>query len=101
MQDSFNIHNWQLKRALEEYKHLLEPTPLPIPEQEIAALWDMMKNHTNLRADIIAAAAPTAGIFSKAISWVDIKPQLQGLIAGWFNKHPKEYYYYLGYIQSR
>lgn len=100
MQDNFNIHNWRFQQALEEYKQLLEPVPTPISEDDVASLWTAMAVNTNLRADIIAAAAPTAGIASKSLNWVDVKAELRGLIVGWFNKHPKEYYYYKGYVQS-
>ncbi len=45
-------------------------------------------------------AAPTANVNSKAFDWNDLKSQLKGLIVGYFNNHPSEFYYYEGIVQS-
>ena len=100
MTDNFSIHNWQLAQQLAEYRHLLEPIPAPISEEEIMFVWNQLRNRTTVRADIIAAASPTANVNSKAFDWNDLKAQLRGLIVGYFNNHPKEFYYYEGIVQS-
>ncbi len=100
MTDNFSIHNWQLAQQLAEYRHLLEPIPAPISEDEIIFVWNQLRNKTTVRADIIAAAAPTANVNSKAFDWNDLKAQLKGLIVGYFNNHPSEFYYYEGIVQS-
>lgn len=100
MQDSFSIHNWQLAQQIAEYRHVLEPVPSPISEEEVMFVWNQLRNRTQARADIIASAAPTANVNSKAFDWGDLKPQLKGLIVGYFNNHPMEYYYYEGIVQS-
>jgi len=100
MTDSFSIHNWQLKNAIEEYRQILEPVPGPIQEDEVEILWNNLRNHTEVRADIIAAASPIANVNSKSFNWGDLKSKLRGLIVGYFNNHPREFYYYEGIAQS-
>ena len=100
MTDNFNIHNWQLAQQLAEYRHTLEPVPGPISQDEIIFVWNQLRNKTAVRADIIAAASPTANVNSKSFDWNDLKSQLKGLIVGYFNNHPSEFYYYEGIVQS-
>jgi hypothetical protein len=100
MQDNFNIHNWQLQQAIAEYRHLLEPVPAPISEDDVAFVWNQLRNRTTARADIIANAAPNANVNSKALDWNDVKAELKGLIVGYMNNHPQEFYYWQGLVQS-
>ena len=100
MTDDFSIHNWQLAQQLAEYRHVLEPVPGPISVSEIMFVWNQLRNRTTVRADIISAASPTANVNSKSFDWNDLKSQLKGLIVGYFNNHPSEFYYYEGIVQS-
>lgn len=101
MQDNFNIHDWRLKRAIDEYHQTNDPVPTPVEMAEVGALWDQLRDRVYMRADLIASAAPTANVNQKALSWNDLKPELQGLLVGYLNNHPNEYYFYQGLVQAR
>lgn len=100
MSDNFNIHNWQLARQIAEYRHVLEPVPGPISEEEVMFVWNQLRNNTSVRANIIASAAPGANVNSKAFDWNDVNATLKGLIVGYMNNHREEFYYWQGLVQS-
>ncbi len=100
MSDNFNIHNWQLARQIAEYRHVLEPVPGPISEEEVMFVWNQLRNNTSVRANIIASAAPGANVNSKAFDWNDVNATLKGLIVGYMNKYSFKTFFRLPVVKS-
>lgn len=101
MNEVFDMSSWWRDTQMIEYSMKDFNVATPVSREEIGEMWDSCQRFTDIRADIISQADPRAEIKSKDQSWENINPQLQGEIVGYFNRQPKEYYYYLGIIQTR
>lgn len=97
MHDNFSIHDWQLKTAIQEYRHTLQSNIAPTP-QMVASLWDALGGYQDIvyRKDIIASADRNAGTESASYDWADLDKTTQGLVVGYFIKNRGEFNYYNG-----
>lgn len=101
MQDNFSIHDWQLKTAIQEYRHTLQSNIAPTKDM-VAQLWDALGSYqTNAyRKDIISNANSSAGTESASYDWADLDKMTQGLVVGYFVRDRQAFNYYYGLAKS-
>lgn len=101
MYDNFSIHDWQSKRAIEEFRHTNKSNISPTPDQ-VATLWNSLGGYVDKpnRADIIASANGKAGVEAAAYDWEDLDDTIKGLVYGYFVKNKDKYNFYNGFTQA-